>query len=121
MSTANALELESNNQSRCSTLTASKTTQTYTFTISNSNVGSTVRVALAYCVPVDAVRNHTSENFEAYTIPNLDLRIYAPGNSTASYISGSANNNNVEIIEFTPEIAGSYTIEVATISGTDSY
>lgn len=120
MSTANALELESNNQSRCSTLTASKTTQTYTFTISNSNVGSTVRVALAYCVPVDAVRNHTSENFEAYTIPNLDLRIYAPGNSTASYISGSANNNNVEIIEFTPEIAGSYTIEVATISGTDS-
>lgn len=119
LSTANSIETATNNQTRCTSLTSTKTSQTYTFTIASEDVGSLVRVAMAYTVPVDASGSHGENEIEVYTIPNLDLYVYAPNNSVANWISGTTNNN-VEIVEFTPTVPGLYTIEVNTVTGTAS-
>ena len=119
LSTNNALNVEINNQSRCSSLTSSNTFQEYTFAITTQDIGSIVRISMAYTVPVNAFGNHGKYEFDTYPIPNLDLLVYAPNNTVASWTSGTMQNN-VEIIEFTPTVPGYYKIKVQTVNGTAS-
>ena len=119
LSTVNALDVEINNQSRSSNLSADHTEQTYTFTISSDDVGSTVRIAMAFTVPVDIAGNHEEESTISYTIPNLDLSVFTPNTTVASWISATTNNN-IEIVEFIPQVAGTYTIKVASTSEIES-
>lgn len=113
----NALELVTKYQSRATYLSTNKVEQTYSFTISNSDIGSIVRIAMAYNIPVDATNDHSNETVITYAIPNLDLAVCTPNSSVANY-SSTTTQSNVEIVEFIPQVAGTYIIRIYTISGT---
>ena len=108
-----------NNQTRCSTITSPYNDYSYTFTVTSAEVGSTVRVSLAYSVPVIIGTDHSSLNVTTYPMPDLNLMVYSPNSAFPSWISATTNNN-VEIVEFIPQVSGTYTIKI-TSSDTANY
>ena len=83
--------------------TMSSTQYDYTTQTLNLTTGSPVRIALAFEKRVDSTN--------VYTLADLDLSIYTPNGALMSY-SSQTTNNNLEIIEFTPTIAGTYTVRI---------
>lgn len=116
----NALGVTLNNQSRCSSISPTQQASIITLNVTTDDVGSIFRVSMAYTIPVECVGTHTSGNITTATIPNLDLAIYAP-NSTMPLVTSGTTFNNIEIVEFTPPVAGTYTIKVInTTPSTDN-
>ncbi|MBQ8496758.1 MAG: hypothetical protein IJ489_04790 [Clostridia bacterium] len=111
LSTENALETTINGQTRCTTMTPSQMAHSYTFNVSSDNVGVLTRISMAFTVPVTCTGDHEDSSPTSYSIPNLDLEIYMPNNTITPYVS-SVTTNNVEIVEFYPTVAGTYTIKI---------
>lgn len=71
--------------------------------------GSTCRIALAF---ENMITSQTSNNETTYTehINNIDLKIYNPSGSLVA--SSTTDNNNLEIVEFTPTVSGQYKMRI---------
>ncbi|MBQ8496679.1 MAG: S8 family serine peptidase [Clostridia bacterium] len=117
---SNALTVTSNNQSRCSSLSPTQQSYSSNLVVSSDNVGCTYRVSMAYTIPAECVGVHTEGVTATNPFPNLDLEIYAP-NSTTPLIVSNTTFNNVEIVEFTPQVSGTYVIKIVqTTASTDT-
>lgn len=66
--------------------------------------GEEVRIALAFLHSPLASNDINSD------IANLDLKIYSPSGSLVA--SSTTNNNNIEIVKFTPTVTGTYTAKI---------
>ena len=110
----NALTVAENSQFEYEVLSANSSNKTYTFNISSNDIGSLVRVSLAFLVPASALSSdHSADNVYSFDSIDLDLLVYAPNSTSACAISATSFNS-VEIVEFTAQVAGTYTIEVVT-------
>ena len=97
----NAYTIVNNSQHIPSFISSSASSKSHTFTVNSADVGKTFRISLAF-----------TKN-PSYTLANLDLEICAPAGTVMKL---SSTNNNIEICEFTPAIAGAYTINVKKVS-----
>lgn len=90
----------------------SKTTETKTYTINITNTNKPVRVSLAYIINSNITGStHSSSTPTITSLANLDLEVYAPG-STTPLVTSTTLYNNVEIVEFTPAVTGTYQIVI---------
>ena len=114
------LTVTNNRQSRCSSMHPTQQEYNIPLVITTDNIGLTYRISMAYTIPAECIGTHTAGNTVIAAIPNLDLAI-CPPNSTIPIVVSATTFNNVEIVEFTPQIAGTYTIKVIqTTPSTDT-
>lgn len=74
--------------------------------------GDEIRIALAY-LHLPAFNNDTA------SLPaNLDLKIYSPSGQVVA--SSTTTNNNIEVVEFTPTVTGTYIARIIQTTGIGS-
>ncbi len=93
----------------------------YTTTATFSASASSARVALVWLKRNKITGSHypTTSGMPSITNPaisNLDLYVYAPNGTLVA--SSTTTRGNVEIVQFTPTVSGTYTIKVTRPSGT---
>ncbi|MBQ9544175.1 MAG: S8 family serine peptidase [Clostridia bacterium] len=101
---------------------SSSSYKTYTFNVSSSD--TRIRVALSFLKYVkfgdDAC--HTGTNPTECSLNNLDLKVYLPNGTEIAH--STTTYNNLEIVDFPVNTAGTYTIKierVGTVDGTIYY
>lgn len=65
-----------------------------------------------------ARNDYSNDTVIAYAISNLDLAVYVPNSSVINYSFTTTTQNNVAIVEFTPQVGGTYTIRIYTTLAT---
>lgn len=96
-------------------------TTSYTFSIFANASETQMRVALTWlkqCVLSDDVVHNgygSLDSIEERPMADWDMEVYDPNGNRITY--SYAENGNVEIVEFDPEITGTYTIKIIKVGG----
>ena len=95
--------------------TISTTASSKTHNISITDTTEDVRISLACLVTAWVTLTDPDDLstgiLTSKSLANLDLKVYTPNSSTPIAVS-MTKNNNVEIVQFTPTVSGTYRIEV---------
>lgn len=104
-----AYTIAANSSYSALTLTAAQFPYSTTFTVAAAN--KPVRVSLTWLKQNSiTATSHPGAAVTERDLSDLDLEVYGPGGAfMASSISAV---NNVEVVQFTPSVAGTYTIQV---------
>lgn len=78
--------------------------------------GRTYRISMSFMRPSTGSIN--TNNLAICNLPDLDLKIYDPNGNQVAY--STTSKNNIEIVEFTTSVSGTYTIAVNTFTASNA-
>lgn len=94
---------------------AAQTSKTYTFTVTEDDTMK--RISLAWLKNNQTGSDCTTGEIVEGALANLDMRIFDPNGNEVAYVYSISGN--LEILEFEPAVAGTYTVKV-TLTGSSS-
>jgi serine protease AprX len=98
------------NGSKYEIKTLSKTQFPYTKTFSVTSKTTPVRVAVSWNKQITISSPHVSGSITEKPLSDIDLEVYDQSNKLVA--KSESANNNVELVQFTPSVTGTYKIKV---------
>ncbi len=114
LDTYGAVWVAENTRYIVSNITTNTSSKSHTFYVGSSD--DRIRVSLAFLRNSSiGSTNHAGTSPSVANLSDLDIRVYPP-NSSSPIAASTTSYNNVEIVDFEPTIAGTYTVVITNYS-----